>query len=127
MDARKADDWYLALNLMIEPCYVILAKTDGSVVDNLLKLGLATVTASASTAPGASAHDYTAQEYSQQIDAARKSLEAAKQTVEGVAGWVETFIKAVEVSQPVVDGVLTKVPLVGAGFHFLALGLSVAS
>jgi hypothetical protein len=127
MDAREADEWYLALSLMIEPWYVILAKTDGSVVDDLIKLGLATITAPASTAPGASAHGYTAQEYSQPNDSARNFLEAAKQTAEGVAGWVETFVKVVEVSQPVVDGVLTKVPLVGAGFHILALGLSVAS
>jgi hypothetical protein len=86
MDAREADEWYLALSLMIEPWYVILAKTDGSVVDDLIKLGLATITAPASTAPGASAHGYTAQEYSQPNDSARKFLEAAKQTAEGVAG-----------------------------------------
>jgi hypothetical protein len=82
------------------------------------------VTASSSTTPGPPTHSVSVQEYSQQIESAKQSLETAKQKVGGVAGWVDTFVK---VSQPVVDDVLTKVHLVGAGFSVLALGLSATS
>jgi hypothetical protein len=126
-DAWKAEQWYHALTLMTEPWDEILARADGSVVDDLLKLGLAAVTNSAATTPGASTHGYTAHEYSQQIDSARNPLEAAKETVDGVSGWVETLVKAADISQPVVDGVLTKFSLVGVGFSVLALGLSSSS